>query len=1210
MRVATGHLKPISRNFILSLSICLFLLPLSRGSNLYSQERENSELKMAIGLINDGMYDLASGQLKNIIEAYPNSSQGIEARFYLGVVQSKLKNYDEARGTFQSFALTYPENTRAPEAWMRVGDCYAALGNNREAASAYERVRVFHPKSSIAPEALLKAGGIYSASGDMESALRSFRTIVQEYASSDAAVEARLSLAIMYADQGDPERADHEVRGVLRADAAPGVKARALYVLGKLQALSGLGDTAEVTLRSVIKNYPSTPSAPMAAFLIGDLKSAARDYPGAIEQYRVAASHQSAADTLQAAALFAISRCYMLEGNNGSARKSFGDFLRKYPGHRLTAQATLLCAESALDDGDAADAMSVLRPLIRNHEASQGVDIALCAARASRTLSRFREAAGYYSDAVREAPDDPRTPGIILDCAKLYAQDLADPQAAADLCGEFFRKYPGSGSVVTALWNRAAYLEDAGDFAGALRTYREIQTLFPANDRFDSIQSRITIIGHHRSMDNGTATRRLAGVMGLMIDDPASSRLPLELGKIDLEDLKEYSASAAQFAAAVKRGASGDDLAAALLGRATALRLESESDTASIAPAIAAYETFLGQFPDSRDAVNAADELTLLRLRKTPSAGIPPLVDAYIKVHPDSKIADDISYRAGIAALSTGDTSTAAGEFSAVTRMAHASPVFVSAAVLQRGYIFAARNVSDSAEAMWKQGAAVAPPAPAVVQSIKRLAESYGRNGNSASAIASWERLSTDFYYTAAAQAAHTLLPELYATAGEFDKAILLLKQESGTGGPDPATSFRLAEIYNRKGETGTARSFYRKYLLAESRGIHAAESYTALGRIARAEGKTELAAALFRKASVTGGSTTGEIADLLFQTEQYEEASRQYSLLAASVSASAPVRFYHLRSVIATLRAGHPVEGEKLFADFSKLYKASDTEKSQVAFEHGALLYRQQNYAEARKYFARVTDDFMDTPSGPWAKFYLGKIDEVTSHAPEAAKIYESILEKYPSSDVAPRVLLSLGNMHFNAERFDEAIRYYQQILKKPGGTEEILPYAMNNLIQAYESMKVYDAAITTARDFITRWPNDESVLDKKITIGTLYTKLGYYDQAISYFQALIGEAGSAMEGELRYDIGEAYFDKGDYQQAILEFLKVPYLTQTEGKVNWTATSLYMAGQSYEKLSKFEEAIGMYRQIVDRAGIDATFKAGARKEIDRVQSLMNNHGK
>ena len=50
------------------------------------------------------------------------------------------------------------------------------------------------------------------------------------------------------------------------------------------------------------------------------------------------------------------------------------------------------------------------------------------------------------------------------------------------------------------------------------------------------------------------------------------------------------------------------------------------------------------------------------------------------------------------------------------------------------------------------------------------------------------------------------------------------------------------------------------------------------------------------------------------------------------------------------------------------------------------------------------------------------------------------------------------------------------------------------------------------------------------------------------------------------------------------------------------------MAGQSYEKMSKYTEAIGMYHQVIERPGIDATFKAAAKKEIDRVKLMVKKN--
>jgi tetratricopeptide (TPR) repeat protein len=165
-----------------------------------------------------------------------------------------------------------------------------------------------------------------------------------------------------------------------------------------------------------------------------------------------------------------------------------------------------------------------------------------------------------------------------------------------------------------------------------------------------------------------------------------------------------------------------------------------------------------------------------------------------------------------------------------------------------------------------------------------------------------------------------------------------------------------------------------------------------------------------------------------------------------------------------------------------------------------------------------------------------------------------------------------------------------------------------MSNLIETYESAGVYDAALDLTRRYLELYPNNEDSFDKKIKIGLLYQRLGYNDQSIVHLEGLLDQAGSDLEGELRYYIAEANYNKGAYQQAILDFLKVPYLVTKKGKIDWTANSLYMSGQSYEKLGRYDQALTMYQQIIDRPGIDGTFKAAARKEIDRVNLVLKKN--
>ena len=47
------------------------------------------------------------------------------------------------------------------------------------------------------------------------------------------------------------------------------------------------------------------------------------------------------------------------------------------------------------------------------------------------------------------------------------------------------------------------------------------------------------------------------------------------------------------------------------------------------------------------------------------------------------------------------------------------------------------------------------------------------------------------------------------------------------------------------------------------------------------------------------------------------------------------------------------------------------------------------------------------------------------------------------------------------------------------------------------------------------------------------------------------------------------------------------------------------MSAQSYEKMGKFDQALNMYQQIIDKPGIDPAFKTAAQKEINRVKSAV-----
>jgi tetratricopeptide (TPR) repeat protein len=478
-----------------------------------------------------------------------------------------------------------------------------------------------------------------------------------------------------------------------------------------------------------------------------------------------------------------------------------------------------------------------------------------------------------------------------------------------------------------------------------------------------------------------------------------------------------------------------------------------------------------------------------------------------------------------------------------------------------------------------------------------------------------YQKLTGEFGYTTLALQAQEKLAEALAAAGSTDAAIQVYSEiyerqredPMGDGEPSVSVLLALGKLQREAGNTAEAKRLLTAVLARDQSGTIAGEAYTTLGLIYRAEGLREAATSYFRHAETAapGAGVTRDIADLLFESGDYRDAIKEYTQLSGTSAGDTERQYFDSRIILALIRNGNGPDAEKAIAVFDRKYGDAQDDIALFDLEKGLLQFRREEYAGAMKAFQHVADKFEDSPSGPTAMYWIGKTLEATEKPGEAVDHLEKLLAAHPQAPVITRVHLALGNLYYGAEKWDQAIKHYRIVVDDPHPDQELVPSAMSNLIETYEVAAAYDGALTLARRYLELYPNAEDALDKKIKIGILYDHLGYYDQAALQLQSLLDEAGSDLEGEIRYYIAEANYHKGDYQQAILDFLKVPYLVTKKGKIDWTANSLYMSGQSYEKMGRYDQALTMYQQIVDRAGIDETFKSAARKEIDRVRTVL-----
>ncbi len=1195
------------RGLILVSSLLIFCVPAGAQNS-----RENADFKLAVNLYNDGLYDLAAEQLKLFITTYPNTSQGAEARYYLGLTQLKLKQYDEARLTFQTFALTYQENPKAPEAWWNVGESYAALKNYREAALAFERVKVFHPKSTSAADALVQSGKYFVLAGQRDDARRVWRIVLQEYAGTKAVLAARTQLGQMYFEDGNLSLAQSELKRVVEGDPSPDARAQALLILGNISRSLGRTEQAQREYREIITKYGASSAAQGAYVNMGKLLSRSGNYDEAIENFRNALGGKNNADSFYVReALIEAGNAYAAKKDFSGAVRNYNLFLSSFPGDTLAPEVLWKSAGVNAHAGNYKRSNELCNQILKGnwpepYKRRAQIKLALNAIRQKNPA----QAVQHFETYLEQFADPVSAPEILNNIGTISERDLRDYRKAAVAYELVVNKHPESHLADDALAGAARCHELLKDVERALRLNAQLIAQYPSSDLRPSTEKHIADLTIFEARDKDAGLEKLTSLVGDMVAERDKEGLAFRLGEVYFHDLKNYGAAATQFNAAIESGLTGDRLADALFLRAKSLEFLSLRDESNRPRAVVAYDAFLAsQAGDARtpDAVVARFYLSSSSLPATRTAYQAAAAD-----HPELPRKDTLMLKLGMELAEAESTKQALAVFNDIAKQFPTSPSAEEAGfrmfMLLRG-----SGQTDSAVNVGFRYLSATPHGKHSVEITSATADILAAKGKTERALELYGTLTGSFSYTSAGQRARKNYADALLAVNRADEALpvykeLLAEQEDSPlreDAPDASLLLGIGNAYVLSGKNAEAKEFLTRCLESNPTVEIASKAYGLLGLIHQKEGSPEVASGFFRSAG-TGTSGSRDIADLLFQNGNFADALRQYKQLAASANNDADRRYYDGRIIVCRLRSDDTQGIDKDIAAFSEKHKNPAEELASFDLEKGNHLYRKENYAEARKLFERVADKYDETTSAPVAMYWIGKVLESGNKPQDALKQYERLLKEYPNAPILPRTYLAMGNLHYNQEKWDEAVKNYRRIVDDPHADPELLPFALNNLIQTYEAAEVYDAALSLTRKYLELYPNSDDSFDKKIKIGVLYQRLGYNDQSALHLQALLDEAGSDLEGEIRYYIAEANYGKGDYQQAILDFLKVPYLVTKKGKIDWTANSLYMAGQSYEKMGRFDQALTMYQQILDRSGIDETFKAAARKEIERVKTLSD----
>jgi TolA-binding protein len=169
-----------------------------------------------------------------------------------------------------------------------------------------------------------------------------------------------------------------------------------------------------------------------------------------------------------------------------------------------------------------------------------------------------------------------------------------------------------------------------------------------------------------------------------------------------------------------------------------------------------------------------------------------------------------------------------------------------------------------------------------------------------------------------------------------------------------------------------------------------------------------------------------------------------------------------------------------------------------------------------------------------------------------------------------------------------------------------EIAAQAQYFVGQCYQGLEDLETAVRSYLTVINDYPDVTSVDEQKLSIGIFFEDIKMFDLALkAYMQVAKMTEDPEIKLEAQFYIGDASYKSGEYQQAILEFLKVTFMGFSPKNI-WVATARERIGQIYETRGDWQKALEMYQGLYDDFGGGDPRGQKAKQRMDEIRKKIN----
>ena len=268
----------------------------------------------------------------------------------------------------------------------------------------------------------------------------------------------------------------------------------------------------------------------------------------------------------------------------------------------------------------------------------------------------------------------------------------------------------------------------------------------------------------------------------------------------------------------------------------------------------------------------------------------------------------------------------------------------------------------------------------------------------------------------------------------------------------------------------------------------------------------------------------------------------------------------------------------------------SSSSALAQDAYVRNADAYfMQKNYSTAKPMYQNVINSGL--PQSDYSLYQLALIDGINNPA-ERIKTFNSLVQRYPQSDLAAESYLQIANTYMAQEKFRDAIPYLNKVLAIPSASGQF-PKAYLKLGLSNYNLDNNAEALAQYQKLMSLYPQSAEADEALENIKNIYIEMGKPNDYVDFVKKS-GKSISVSEADsLTFASAELKLGNGDCTGATAAFND--YLRKYPQGMYFLDANFY-SSECYVKIKDWTNALKGYEAIIaqgsnpfaERASLDA----------------------